>query len=71
MPLRFAAMTSADLAAATYAWSMQWWDHDAHMVWNPPGSIAPGIEARTLHLVPNTAWLAYAQLAAGDDAARA
>jgi hypothetical protein len=64
-------MTDSDLAAATYEWSMQWWDHDAHMVWNPPNSVAPGIEARKLHLVPNTAWLAYAQLATGDDAAGA
>jgi hypothetical protein len=50
---------------------MPWWDPDEHMVWNPPGSVDPGIVARRLHLVPNTAWLAYAQLAAGDDAARA
>jgi hypothetical protein len=64
-------MTRSDLATATYEWSMQWWDHDEHMVWNPPGSIDPGIEARKLHLVPNTAWLAYAQLANGDDAAGA
>jgi len=64
-------MTRSDLAAATYEWSMQWWDHDAHMVWNPPGSVDPGIEARKLHLVPNTAWLAYAQLASGGDAAGA
>jgi hypothetical protein len=64
-------MTGADLAATTYAWGMQWWDDREHMVWNPPASIDPGIEARRLHLVPNTAWLAYAQLAAGDDAAGA
>ncbi|MDQ1481695.1 MAG: hypothetical protein QOI44_2556 [Actinomycetota bacterium] len=64
-------MTRSDLSTTTYEWSMQWWDHDAHMVWNPPGSVDPGIEARKLHLVPNTAWLAYAQLATGDDAAGA
>lgn len=62
-------MIADDLAAATYEWSMQWWDHAAHMVWNPPGSVDASIEARQLHLVPNTAWLAYALLAAGDDAA--
>ena len=63
-------MTGADdLAAATYEWSMQWWDRTEHMVWNPPGSLDATIEARKLHLVPNSAWLAYAQLAAGDDAA--
>jgi len=60
-------MTGSELATDTYAWSMQWWDYGEHMVWNPPASIDPGIEARRLHLVPNTAWLAYAQLAAGDD----
>jgi hypothetical protein len=62
-------VTRSDLAATTHAWGMQWWDNDEHMVWNPPGSVDPGIEARQLHLVPNTAWLAYAQLAAGDDVA--
>ena len=62
-------LAAADLAAVTYEWGMRWWDHDAHMVWNPPGSLVPGMEARQLHLVPNTAWLAYALLASGDDAA--
>jgi hypothetical protein len=62
-------MTGIDLAAATYAWGMQFWDHREHMVWNPPASIDPNIEARRVHLVPNTAWLAYAQLATGDAAA--
>ena len=64
-------MTGSDLARTTYAWSMQWWDPDSHMVWAPPASVDPGVEANTLHLVPNTAWLAYAQLATDDEAAHA
>lgn len=58
-----------DLARVTFEWAAQWWDPAEHMVWNPPGSLHAGIEARQVHLVPNTAWLAYALLAAGDDAA--
>jgi hypothetical protein len=50
---------------------MQWWDPAAHMVWAPPASVDPGVQANTLHLVPNTAWLAYAQLATEDEAAHA
>jgi hypothetical protein len=57
---------AADLGATTLAWSMPWWDPAEHMVWNPPASLTPAIEARQLHLVPNTAWLAYALLASGD-----
>lgn len=62
-------MTDAeDLATTTLEWSRQWWDHTEHMVWNPPGSLSADLEARQVHLVPNTAWLAYALLAAGDEA---
>ncbi len=64
-------MTGSDLANTTYAWSMQWWDPVEHMVWAPPASVDPGLAANTLHLVPNTAWLVYAQLATEDDAAHA
>ncbi len=54
------------LARDSFAWSMQWWDAEAHMVWNPEGAF-PGVAARSLHLVPNTAWLAYALLDRGTD----
>lgn len=60
-----------DLAAATSAWSMRWWDPAVHMVWAPPASLAPDLAADAVHLVPNTAWLAYALLASGDRAAEA
>jgi hypothetical protein len=58
-----------DLAATTYALAMRWWDPGEHMVWNPPGSFDEAAAPGTLHLVPPTAWLAYAQLAQGDEAA--
>jgi hypothetical protein len=61
---------ATDLARVTREWSTQWWDRSEHMVWNPPGSLAPGMAARQVHLVPNSAWLAYALLASGDDAAQ-
>ncbi len=59
-----------DLARVTYAWGMRWWDHAEHMVWNPPG-FDRLVEPARLHLVPNTAWLAYAQLGDRDAAVRA
>jgi hypothetical protein len=62
---------AADLARVTYEWATQWWDPAEHMVWNPPGSLYAGIEARQVHMVPNTAWMAYALLATGDDVAGA
>jgi hypothetical protein len=45
---------------------MQWWDPAEHMVWNPPGSFDAEAPPQSLHLVPNTAWCAYAFLAADD-----
>ena len=51
-----------DLETHTLSWAMQWWDHDAHMVWNPPGSMDENTPHRMFHLVPNTAWLAYGLL---------
>lgn len=46
---------------------MRWWDPVAHMVWNPPGSFDADAKPMSLHLVPNTAWCAYALLAAGEN----
>jgi hypothetical protein len=54
------------LADVTREWSMRWWDPAEHMVWNPPGSFDADAAPQTLHLVPNTAWCAYALLAAGE-----
>lgn len=45
---------------------MRWWDSVEHMVWNPPGSFDADAPPMSLHLVPNTAWCAYALLAAGE-----
>lgn len=44
-------------------WAMRHWDRATHMVWNPPGGSDDDTPAHTRHLVPNTAWLAYALLA--------
>src|SRR5579871_6255160 len=55
-----------DLAATTHAWSKRWWDPALHMVWNPPGSFDADAPPLSLHLVPNTAWCAYAFLATGE-----
>ena len=35
---------ATDLVRVTREWSMQWWDRAEHMVWNPPGSLAAGME---------------------------
>jgi hypothetical protein len=56
----------SDLADVTRQWSMRWWDPAEHMVWNPPGSFDDETPPQTLHLVPNTAWCAYALLAADE-----
>ena len=56
---------SDDLRVTTLQWSRQWWDAANHMTWNPAGGLSPNLPARTLHLVPNTAWVAYALL--GED----
>src|SRR5947199_6291922 len=61
-------MDADGLAGVTRAYGMRFWDASAHMVWNPPGSFDDAAAPRTLHLVPNTAWHAYALLATGDSA---
>jgi hypothetical protein len=50
---------------------MRWWDPAAHMVWNPPGSLDEHLPERSVHLVPQTAWLAYGLLGDIDAARRA
>ncbi len=45
---------------------MRWWDHAVHMVWNPPASLDVHLPAKSVHLVPNTAWLAHAMLHTGE-----
>jgi hypothetical protein len=33
-----------------------WWDDDAALLWNPPGSFDEVLEPRSVHMVPQTAW---------------
>jgi len=55
---------AADLAAATTAWTDQWWDPDVGLVWMPPDQPADGspTPAPGLHLLPQTAWYAVGLL---------
>ena len=53
----------ADLAAATLTWSEQWFDPQVALLWNPEGSFDELAPARTLHLVPQSAWFALGLLA--------
>lgn len=54
-----------DLAARTLAWSEQWLDPavGGALVWNPEGSFEyEGIPARSVHLLPQSAWVALGLL---------
>lgn len=43
------------------------YDRDAHLVWNPPGSLDDeGVPGRTLHQVPQSAWFALDLAQRGD-----
>jgi hypothetical protein len=54
---------AADLRKWALAWSRRYWDDDEHLVLNPPGSMnAEGARDRSIHLVPNSAWIAYGLL---------
>ncbi|HVE95319.1 MAG TPA: hypothetical protein VNB24_10385, partial [Acidimicrobiales bacterium] len=64
-------MSADDLRTTTLRWARQFWDNDAHMVWNPPASVEPGIGARQIHLTPNSVWIAYGLLGSDDAADRA
>jgi hypothetical protein len=58
---------SDDLIRTTTAWMDQWWDDDAALLWNPPGSYEEARAApRTLHMVRETGWYALGLLARGD-----
>ena len=46
-----------DLAATATTWMDRWWDPEANLLWNMEGSFDDhGIAARTLHVVPSSAW---------------
>ncbi len=50
------------LGAATTAWMDRAWDGEAGLLLNPPGSFEGAVEARTVHLVRETAWYAIGLL---------
>ena len=50
------------VTAATTAWMDRWWDDDAGLLWNPPGSFEGVVEPRSVHLVRETAWYAIGLL---------
>ena len=47
---------------ATTAWMDRWWDDDAGLLWNPPGSFDDVVEPLSVHLVRETAWYAIGLL---------
>lgn len=51
-----------ELAAVTTAWSDQWFDEDAALLWNPPGSFGGVLADLSVHLVPQSGWYALALL---------
>jgi hypothetical protein len=46
----------------TTGWMDRWWDDDAGLLWNPPGSFEGVVEPRSVHLVRETAWYAIGLL---------
>lgn len=60
-------------AAAAIAWMDRWWDPESALLWNMAGSFDDVAPARSLHLVPQSAWCAVGLLrrAQGDDIERA
>jgi hypothetical protein len=63
-------MTGA-VTAATTAWMDRWWDDDAGLLWNPPGSFDEVVTPRSVHLVRETAWYAVGLLRRDDPGDRA
>lgn len=56
---------SENLGEVATAWMDAWFDDQAGLLWNMDGAF-PGVEARTLHLVPGSAWYAVGLLVQGD-----
>jgi hypothetical protein len=40
----------------------RWWDDEAGLLWNPPGSFEGAVDARSVHMVRETAWYAIGLL---------
>ncbi len=58
-----------ELFEATLDWSLGFLDRSRHLVWNPSVYDAE-VPARTVHLTPNSAWVAHGLLARGDPSSR-
>jgi hypothetical protein len=51
------------------SWADQWWDEERGLLWNPPGSFEDhGMQPKTAHMVPQSAWYAVDLLMRGRDA---
>ncbi len=61
------AVGAAELRAWSLEWSRQWWDADDHLAHNSAGSFDE-LPARSVHLTPQTAWVAYGLLGSTDPA---
>jgi hypothetical protein len=51
---------------SAFDWMAEWWDDEAAMVWNPPGSFDLLFPPRSVHLVPPTIWYGLGLLARND-----
>ncbi|HUP86486.1 MAG TPA: hypothetical protein VM143_12530 [Acidimicrobiales bacterium] len=62
-----------ELLDVSMGWLDQWWDPEVGLLWNMEGSFDELAPARSLHLVPQSAWYAAGLLHRGDrgDEARA
>jgi hypothetical protein len=48
-------------------WADEWWDEERGLLWNPPGSFDEyALPARSVHMVPQSAWYAVGLLARGE-----
>ncbi|MBV9952150.1 MAG: hypothetical protein JO291_09385 [Acidimicrobiia bacterium] len=66
-PPRLADDHHADLAAATTAWTDQWWDDEVGLLWMPVDPVDGGYPQPAFHMLPQTAWYAVGLLLRGDD----
>lgn len=62
--------SAQDLARTSAAWGDRWWDPAVGLLWNPEGAFEELPEARSVHLVPQSAWYAFACLLRGEDGDR-
>jgi hypothetical protein len=66
-PPRLVDDAHADLAAATTAWTDQWWDPDVGLLWMPADPVDGRYPPPAFHMLPQTAWYAVGLLLRGDD----